>query len=86
MVELYECDGCGRQGTEAEISAHIVQEGTYPSGDWKPIEQIKCWGYFVVGSEVWRQYHEHGIHPMSNISITAADIALQNGAGKENNG
>lgn len=79
----YECDGCGLRGTEAQVSAHINQESTYISGDWKPVDQIKCWGYFVVGSEVWRQFHEQGIHPMSNISISAAAIAMANRNKKE---
>lgn len=75
---VYECDGCQYQGTEPQVVAHIDSMSTYSSGQFKPLLEIKCWGYFVVGSEAWRQFHEDGIHPMTNISITAAAIAMAN--------
>jgi hypothetical protein len=68
-VELWQCDGtgCSFIGTEEEVNEHVLSKATYPDGNFKPAEEIVCWGALQVGSEAWNKYVFDGIHPMTMV-------------------
>lgn len=68
MADLWECDGCGFTGTEAEVGAHVIQVNTLPNGELKDVPDVVCWGSMKVGESAWVDYHIHGVHPMDTIA------------------
>lgn len=71
--DLWECDGCGRCGTEAELEPHILAQPMDTQ------EDVKCWGLMKVGSDIWHDFHNKGIHPMSYIAGKVVEAVLETG-------
>lgn len=88
---VYECDGCGRTGTLAEIDKHILEEQVV---DYNDLASIKCWGSMLVGSQVWQDFHTRGIHPMTHVFNMISGAIMEHpevmpyvfGEGKEEGG
>jgi hypothetical protein len=56
---MYECDGCGKVGTEEELTPHILAQ--------RLEEPTKCWGIMKIGGPAWEAFHGEGVHPMETI-------------------
>lgn len=70
----WECDGCGQIGTEDEVTAHIMRDGTNQDGTLKEPAEVRCWGAMEVGDPAWTAYHTQGRHPMTTIVDQVAEL------------
>lgn len=67
--DLWQCDGCGVTGTEAEVEAHVVAVSTLADGTLKPEPDVTCWGAMLVGGRAWDAFEFEGVHPMQTFVI-----------------
>jgi hypothetical protein len=64
---VWECDGCHIRGAFDKLDKHIDDVNTLPDGSLKEPQDVTCWGAMQVGSDIWKQYWDHGVHPMVNV-------------------
>ena len=76
---MWECDGCGFTGTEAEVEKHIIDQ--IKDLEWWEIDDAptNCWGAMEVGGPAWTDFHEKGIHPMSTFLDRFEDRLMDSG-------
>lgn len=80
-TNLWQCDGCGVTGTEAEVTAHVETVIRWPSGELKDPADVPCWGAMRVGGRAWEAYEFEDRHPMTDVANAVASAAVEAGVG-----